>query len=174
MGKLDEFDPTSSPPHLISGAGTSPLSRKYKSPCYLFLSGHCLDSDLNSPRSLSDQARQELDLVNQYLSSRQLTRVNRQLPVRLFCFPTLGTPTGLIGQLSPNLEMIECLFLSHRPQRTITTYITALCQLIIKGCDRVIQLFGHDPAVRDVPLTQVYLQQLSSQSLEFQCAVADL
>ena len=36
----------------------------------------------------------------------------------------------------------------------------------------VIQVCGHDPAVRDVPLTQVYLQ-LSSQSLEFQCAVAD-
>ena len=53
-------------------------------------------SDLNSPRSLSDQARQELDLVNQYLSSRQLTRVNGQLPVRLFCFRTLGTPTALM------------------------------------------------------------------------------
>ena len=68
--------------------------------------------------------------------------------------------------------MIEWLFLSHQPQRTITTYITALCQLIIKGRDGVIQLFGHDPAVILVPLTQVYLQ-LSSQSLEFQCAVAD-
>ena len=91
------------------------------------------DPDLNSPRSLSNQARQELDLVNQYLTSRQLTRVNRQLPVRLFCFPILGTPTGLIRQLSPNLEMIEWLFLSHQPQSTITTYITALCHLIIKG-----------------------------------------
>ena len=69
-------------------------------------------------------------------------------------------PTGLIGQLSPNLEMIEWLFLSHQPQRTITAYITALCQLIIKGLDRVIQLFGHNPAVIHVPLTQVYLQQL--------------
>ena len=129
-------------------------------------------SDLNSPRSLSDQARQELDLVNQYLSSRQLTRVNGQLPVRLFCFRTLGTPTALMGQLSPNLEMIQWFFLSHPTQHTITTYVTALCQLIIRGRERVIQLF--DPAVRDVPLTQVYLQQLSSQSLEFQCAVADL
>ena len=64
--------------------------------------------------------------------------------------------------------MIEWLFLSHQPQRTITTYITVLCQLIIKGCNRVIQLFGHDPAVTHVPLLQ-----LSSQSLEFQCAVTD-
>ena len=69
--------------------------------------------------------------------------------------------------------MIEWLFLSHQPQRTINTYTTAVCQLIIKGRERVIHLFGHDPAVIDVPLTQVYLQQLYSQSLEFQCAVAD-
>ena len=77
-----------------------------------------------------------------------------------------------MGQLSPNLEMIQWFFLSHPTQHTITTYITALCQLIIKGRDSH-SAFGHDPAVRDVPLTQVYLQQLSSQSLEFQCAVAD-
>ena len=69
--------------------------------------------------------------------------------------------------------MIQWFFLSHPTQHTITTYVTALCQLIIRGRERVIQLSGHDPAVRDVPLTQVYLQQLSSQSLEFQCAVAD-
>ena len=68
--------------------------------------------------------------------------------------------------------MIEWLYLSHQLQCTITTYITAPCQLIIKGCDRVIQLFGHNPAVTHVLLTQVYLQQLYSQSLEFQCAVA--
>ena len=68
--------------------------------------------------------------------------------------------------------MIEWLFLSHQPQHAITTHITTLCQFIIKGCDGVIQLFDHDPAVIHVPLTQVYLQ-LSSQSLEFQCAVAD-
>ena len=33
--------------------------------------------------------------------------------------------------------------------------------------------FGYDPAFIHVPLTQVYLQQLAAQSLEFQCAIAD-
>ena len=69
--------------------------------------------------------------------------------------------------------MIEWLFLSHQPQRTITTYITGLCHLIIKGRERTQQLFGHDPAFIHVPLTQVYLQHLATQSLEFQCAIAD-
>ena len=100
-------------------------------------------------------------------------RINSQFPVRLFCFPTLGTPTGLIGQLSPHLAMIEWLFLSHQPQYTITTYVTALCHLIIKGPERTQQLFGYDPAFIHVPLTQVYLQHLATQSLEFHCAIAD-
>ena len=68
--------------------------------------------------------------------------------------------------------MIEWLFLSHQPQRTITTYITALCHLI-KGRERTQQLFGYDPAFIHVPLMQVYLQQLATQSLKFQCAIAD-
>ena len=50
--------------------------------------------------------------------------------------------------------------------------ITALRHLIIKGRERTQQLFGHDPAIIHIPLTQIYLQ-LSSQSLEFQCAITD-
>ena len=80
---------------------------------------------------------------------------------------------GLIGQLSPHLAMIEWIFLSHQPQHTITTCVTALCHLIIKGRERTQQLFGYDPAFIHIPLTQVYLQHLATQSLEFQCAIAD-
>ena len=57
--------------------------------------------------------------------------------------------------------MIEWLFLSHQPQCTIITYITVLCHLIIKGHEWTQRLFGYDPAFIHVPLTQVYLQQLS-------------
>ena len=63
---------------------------------------------------------------------------------------------GLTGQLLPQLGMIEWLSLSHQPQCTSTTYVTALCQLIIKGCGRTQQLFGHDPAIIHVLLTQIY------------------
>ena len=33
--------------------------------------------------------------------------------------------------------------------------------------------FGYDPAFIHTPLIQAYLQQLTAQSLEFQCAIAD-
>ena len=68
--------------------------------------------------------------------------------------------------------MIDWPFLSHQPQCTITTYITELCHLIIKGRERTLQLFGYDRAFIHIPLTQIYLQ-LAAQSLEFQCAIAD-
>ena len=122
-------------PNLISGAGTSSLSGEYKSPCRLFLSGDCTHSDLNSPRSLSDQARQELDLVNQYLSSRQLTRVNGQLPVRLFCFRTLGMPTALMGHLSPSVPF-NGSFYPIQPSTllppTLLRYVSLLSKAVIE------------------------------------------
>ena len=93
------------------------------------------DPDLNPPRKLSPKALQELTRVNQHIQQQQLTRIDPQSPVWLFCFPTLGTPVGLIGQLSPHLTMIERLFLSHQPQCIITTYVTALCHLIMKVCE---------------------------------------
>ena len=70
--------------------------------------------------------------------------------------------------------MIDWPFLSHQPQCTITTYITALCHPFTKGRKRTQQLFGYDPAFIKIPLTQVYLQQLATQSLEFQCSIADI
>ena len=85
------------------------------------------DPDLNSPRKLSSEALWELTVVNQHIQQRQLTRINSQFPVRLFCFPTLGTTTGLIGQLSPHLAMIEWLFLSH----LTTTYYYHLYNCIV-------------------------------------------
>lgn len=59
--------------------------------------------------------------------------------------------------------------ISHQLQRTITTCITGLCHLIIKGPERTQQLFGHDPAIIHVSpksITAVW-------SLEFQCAITD-
>ena len=49
----------------------------------------------------------------------------------------------------------------------------SMCHLIIKGHEWTQQLFGYDPTFIHIPLTQVYLQQLAAQSLEFQCAIAD-
>ena len=48
-----------------------------------------------------------------------------------------------------------------------------MCHLTIKGHEQTQQLLGYEPAFIHVPLSQVYLQQLAAQSLEFQCAIAD-
>ena len=120
------------------------------------------DFSLNSPTTLSPHDLQELDLVNQHINQRQLMRVDCRFPIRLFCFPTLGTPHRINWSTITSVRHERMVFLSHQLQSAITTYITALCQLIIKGCERTQQLFGHDPSTIHVPLTQIYLQQLSS------------
>ena len=56
------------------------------------------DSDLNSPQVLIEQAKQELDLVNQALQQRQLKPVNLTVPISLLILPTLDSPTGILWQ----------------------------------------------------------------------------
>ena len=54
--------------------------------------------DLNSPRSLSQQAREELYLVQNKLQKQFLTRIKLDLPLELFILPSLHSSTGLLAQ----------------------------------------------------------------------------
>ena len=56
------------------------------------------DSDLNSPQVLTEQAKQELDLVNQGIQQRQPNQVDPTVPLSLLIPPTLDSPTGILWQ----------------------------------------------------------------------------
>ena len=56
------------------------------------------DPFLNSPRSLSQEARGELYLVQNKLQKQFLTRIKLDLPLELFILPSLHSPTGLLPQ----------------------------------------------------------------------------
>ena len=56
------------------------------------------DSDLNSPQVLIEQAKQELDLVNQGIQQRQPKQVDLTVPISLLIPPTLDSPTGILWQ----------------------------------------------------------------------------
>ena len=62
------------------------------------------DPDLNSPRSLSQEAREELDLVQNKVQKQFLTRIKLDLPLVLFVLPSLHSPTGLLAQQEHPLE----------------------------------------------------------------------
>ena len=54
------------------------------------------DPDLNSPRSLSQEARGELYLVQNKLQKQFLTRIKLDLPLELFILPSLHSPTDFL------------------------------------------------------------------------------
>ena len=56
------------------------------------------DPDLNNPRSLSQEAREELSLVQNKLQKQFLTHTKLDLPLELFVLPSLHSPTGLLAQ----------------------------------------------------------------------------
>ncbi|NXX15590.1 POK25 protein, partial [Podargus strigoides] len=58
------------------------------------------DSDLLSKRQLTPEAKQELNLVAEKISTLQADRIRVKLPICLFILLTQFQPIGLIGQTS--------------------------------------------------------------------------
>ena len=64
------------------------------------------DPDLNSRRSLSQEAGEELYLVQNKLHKQFLTHIKLDLPLELFIFPSPHSPTGLPAQQKHLVEWI--------------------------------------------------------------------
>ena len=56
------------------------------------------DTYLNSPCSLSQEAGEELCLIQNKLQKQFLTRIRFYLPLKLFILPSLHSPTGFLTQ----------------------------------------------------------------------------
>jgi hypothetical protein len=59
------------------------------------------DSDLNSVRSLTPEARQALSIVEKELSKAQLMRCKEGVPINLLILQTEMQPPGLFWQEGP-------------------------------------------------------------------------
>ena len=86
------------------------------------------DPDLNSPCSLSQEAREELCLVQNKLQKQFLTRIKIDLPLELFIFPSLQSPTGLLAQQEHPVEWIYTRF---RGIKSLTPYLDLIVLIII-------------------------------------------
>ena len=64
------------------------------------------DPDLNSPHSLSQEAQEELRLMQNKLQNQFLTHTSLELPLQLFILPSLHSPTGLLTQQEHLIEWI--------------------------------------------------------------------
>ncbi|OWK53814.1 Endogenous retrovirus group K member 8 Pol protein [Lonchura striata] len=142
------------------------------SPVYDLLKG---DPDLKSPRTLTPEARQVLEEVQQAVSARQVYHIDLSVDVTVFVTTPDSHPTGIIGQWSDKwsdpLHILEWVFLPHQPQKTAMTLVELIARLIIKCRQRCLQLMGADPAKIVLPISREDFDWSFAHCVSMQCAL---
>ncbi|KAL6055804.1 hypothetical protein STEG23_028764 [Scotinomys teguina] len=96
------------------------------------------DKDLNSPRELSAEAEKELAIVEKTIQEAHVDRVNPELKCILVILPSRHSPTGILMQRED--VILEWIFLPHKPNKKLKTYIEKISDLIHKE-DCVMSIF---------------------------------
>ena len=99
------------------------------------------NSDPLSVRTLTTEAKQALELVNQAIQNG-VKYVSYDLPIILIICKTEILPTGLLWQEGPLLW----LHLPSSPKRVIYPYYLSVVDLIIMGRTESVKYFGKAPA----------------------------
>jgi hypothetical protein len=86
--------------------------------------------------------------VEKAIPDSQRTHVDDFHPIHLPPLPTVGLPTGVLGQV------LEWLHLLHSPARVITPYHYMVSTLIPTGCFCTVQLLGLEPSLLVVPFSK--------------------
>ena len=87
------------------------------------------DPDLNSPRSLSQETREEFCLAQNKLQKQFLTRIRLELPLKLFKLPSLHSPTGLLAQQE---HPIEWIYTHFRGTNSLMPYLDLITLIVTK------------------------------------------
>ena len=127
------------------------------------------DTALNSPRSLTSQAKEELHFVEQRLNEGFLTYLQQDQPIYFIVFHTPYSPTGVIAQ---SAGLIEWVFLPNNYTKKLTTYTDRIAFLILKGRGRIIQLIGSDPQTIITQLTSTQISNCLQFNENWQIALA--
>ncbi|KFO60861.1 hypothetical protein N302_05446, partial [Corvus brachyrhynchos] len=115
--------------------------------------------DLDSPRALTPEARDTITKVQEALSSRQVHRVEPRLIVQWD--PKLRDP----------LLILEWVFISHQPTKTITTFQEVMAHLIKKARTRLCSPAGCEFTGIYLPLTTGDLKHFLQTNESFQFAL---
>lgn len=144
------------------------ISNTDLSPLFDLLKG---EPDLLSPRQLTPEASQALQLVADAISNRQAAQWAPELPFSLIILNTDRQPHALIFQWDAKepdpLLIIEWIFLPNQMSKTITTQHEIFALLIVKARQRLTTLASVDFGLICLPVTTFYLQWLLQQSEVF-------
>ncbi|KAL6044961.1 hypothetical protein STEG23_011878, partial [Scotinomys teguina] len=92
------------------------------------------DKDLNSPRELSTEAEKELAIVEKTIREAHVDHVNPELKCILVILPSRHSPTGILMQRED--VILEWIFLPHKPNKKLKTYIEKFSDLIQRSLHR--------------------------------------
>lgn len=115
-------------------------------------------TDLTSPRSLSKQAKEALDLVQSRLQLAQVDRIDYHKPLTFIVLPSNHSPTGVLWQEGP----ILWVYLAHSPGKTLSWYLQSIADLILKGIKTAIRTFGIPPNIIITPYTASQIECLTA------------
>ena len=113
------------------------------------------DPNLNSPRSLSQEAQEELYLVKNKLQKQFLTLIRLDLHLELFILPSLHSPTGLLAQQE---HPIEWIYTHFREMKSLTPYLDLIALIISNERNRTKILIGSDPHKIIIPINNLNLR----------------
>ena len=98
-------------------------------------------------------------------------RINHDLDCILFILPSREYPSGILMQREDTI--LVWIFLPHKQNEKLKTYIEKISDLILKGKLRLCQLNGKDPAEIIVPLTNEEISSLWKDNEYWQIALTD-
>ena len=130
-------------------------------------------------RTMGPRQKQALEVIQNKIISSHASRIRSEQPLTLMLINSAHThqhPFPILMQWVPGenpLRILEWIFLSIRPKKTVTTRIELLSQLIIQGRNRCVEIAGCEPQTILVPLMQEYMEWLIRTSIEFQIVISN-
>lgn len=123
------------------------ISKNDLKPLYDILQGN---SDPNSPRSLTQNAREALSKVETAITAQRITFIDYQKHLCYLIFNTRSSPTAVFWQDTP----IYWIHLPISLKKSLNPYFQAISDLIIIGQKQSRTLFGKDPDIIIQPYTK--------------------
>ncbi|NXM42130.1 POK18 protein, partial [Gymnorhina tibicen] len=141
-------------------------------PLFNLLAG---DNNLDSPRTLTEEAHHAIAKVQEAITNRQAHRTDPRLPFNFIVLGECPHFSGLIcqwdaAQKDP-LLIIEWIFLPHKPSKSITRPQELVAQLIMRARVCLRALAGRDFECLNLPFTNAALEHLMQFSQHLQIAL---
>lgn len=114
------------------------------------------DSDPNSPRSLTPEARKALALIEQAIHEQHIGYYAPQKPLWFLIFSTTFSPTGLLWQGHP----LFWIHMPATPTKILSSYPHLTAGLLRLGREAALRLFGREPDHIVCPYTASQIQWL--------------